>query len=492
MGCSGSKAEPTSSAAPAPGGPLAAHIASPENVHSEQASLPRFIQDLDSPSLAVKGTVFFEAAAPAPVAILSEEAAAEAERAGTAKEITHHALLDSTVAVRMGDEYIGERKAAGHPDVYVGEWKFATRKYGNGDVYEGEWMGDKREGRGTCTQADGHVYEGEWKADKTEGRGTLTGPSGIVYEGEFEADEMQGCGTLTLDNGETWSMRFVANAPVEGVRWSADWQSAWRQCDGKAVESISLEEAAQIAEALGLPVPLQAWAAYEAWDAWVEEMRIRTPALVTALAPLDRELIATLAQGDIALIRTESLLELTKLPYRQQLEAADPNAFMPPAESAALLRSGRREVGALTYGWCSGGDPDPDGAYLRSVQAALRTPACAHIKALFWDYASLFQHPPGGKRTDEQGAAFVRASHHTTGLEPAHTLASLRYVCAEGRRPRSTLAPGRSAVSMSWPTCMPACSGRVCSDTRRSHRGHNASTGACASMVWRTPVFFTW
>ena len=49
-----------------------------------------------------------------------------------------------------------------------------------------------------------------------------------------------------------------------------------------------------------------------------------------------------------------------------------------------------------------------DGAYLRGVQAALLTPACAHIKALFWDYASLFQHPPGGRRTAGQDAAFQR------------------------------------------------------------------------------------
>ena len=51
----------------------------------------------------------------------------------------------------------------------------------------------------------------------------------------------------------------------------------------------------------------------------------------------------------------------------------EPGALMPPAEAAALIRSGTREVGTLTYGWGSGADPDPDGAYLRSVQAALRT-----------------------------------------------------------------------------------------------------------------------
>ena len=92
-----------------------------------------------------------------------------------------------------------------------------------------------------------------------------------------------------------------------------------------------------------------------------------------ALAPLDATLIAALERGDIKLIRTVPLLKLTKLTYRQALEANDPSIFMPPAEAAALLRAGTRELGALTYGWCSGADPDTEGEYLRAVQAALRT-----------------------------------------------------------------------------------------------------------------------
>ena len=140
------------------------------------------------------------------------------------------------------------------------------------------------------------------------------------------------------------------------------------------------------------------------------------PTTRNALAQLDLALIAILERGDIKLIRTESVLEFTKLPYRQQLEATNPGAFMPPAEAAALIRSGMRGAGTFTYGWRFGGDPDPDGAYLRSVQAALRTPQCAHIKALFWDFASLYQHPPGGKRTADEDAAFVRISSHATLL----------------------------------------------------------------------------
>ena len=103
-----------------------------------------------------------------------------------------------------------------------------------------------------------------------------------------------------------------------------------------------------------------------------------------ALAALDATLIAALERSDIKLIRTEGLLKLNKLTYRQALEDHDISIFMPPAEAAALLRAGTREVGTLTYGWCSGPDPDPECEYLRAVQAALRDPLCSHIKALFW------------------------------------------------------------------------------------------------------------
>ena len=41
----------------------------------------------------------------------------------------------------------------------------------------------------------------------------------------------------------------------EAAGWSADRATAWRVSDGKVGERISLEEAARIAERVGLPVP---------------------------------------------------------------------------------------------------------------------------------------------------------------------------------------------------------------------------------------------
>ena len=50
--------------------------------------------------------------------------------------------------------------------------------------------------------------------------------------------------------------RFKGGAQVgEGALWSADRATAWRVSDGKPGEKISLEEAARIAERVGLPVP---------------------------------------------------------------------------------------------------------------------------------------------------------------------------------------------------------------------------------------------
>ena len=50
--------------------------------------------------------------------------------------------------------------------------------------------------------------------------------------------------------------RYEADADVgQGVRWSADRATAWELQDGEEVRSIPLDEAATIAERIGLPLP---------------------------------------------------------------------------------------------------------------------------------------------------------------------------------------------------------------------------------------------
>ncbi len=158
--------------------------------------------------------------------------------------------------------------------VYEGQWKGGkqegrgTYRFANGDVYEGEYKGGKEERRGTYRHAEGHVYEGEFK-ECIHGRGTYRYADGGVFEGEFKVNKMDGPGTLRAADGsivvgffrESASRAFIVsgcsiNAGTlvgEGVKWSADRQTAVRLLDGQDQEEISLEEARRVAAEHGLP-----------------------------------------------------------------------------------------------------------------------------------------------------------------------------------------------------------------------------------------------
>ncbi len=67
---------------------------------------------------------------------------------------------------------------------------------------------------------------------------------------------MHGKGKRTLANGNVKITRFEAGREVgQGAQWSADRAQARELQDGEEGRSISLEEAAQIAARVGLPVP---------------------------------------------------------------------------------------------------------------------------------------------------------------------------------------------------------------------------------------------
>jgi len=127
------------------------------------------------------------------------------------------------------------------------------------------------------------------------------------------------------------------------------------------------------------------------------------PKLHRALTELDEIVIQVLLCGAIRLLCVEWLLmqpDNFKMPNRQALEAleksgASPSPLLSREAAAALVRRGDRSIGALTYGWLSPGDPDPAGSRIRVLRRALMRLA---IKALFWDFGSLYQAP----RTPEQ------------------------------------------------------------------------------------------
>jgi len=141
------------------------------------------------------------------------------------------------------------------------------------------------------------------------------------------------------------------------------------------------------------------------------------PEMICVLSGLDDRLAEALRAGDIKLLRVSWLRRLRgllrqpdwrSLRRRQELEALRAESpFLSTEEAVALLRRGNRGVGALTHGWLSPGECDPDGARLDMVLAALDEHP--HIEGVFWDYASLFQNLPDRERTPDERAAFARA-----------------------------------------------------------------------------------
>ena len=117
---------------------------------------------------------------------------------------------------------------------------------------------------------------------------------------------------------------------------------------------------------------------------------------IRELSKLDIGLLDTLRSGHIRLLRREWMLELPdddRIQRRQDLEkhVGPGHPLLSPEEAVKLVQSGRRAVGVLSYGWLSPGNPDPAGMRLRALKTALRE--LDHIRAVFWDFASLPQKP---------------------------------------------------------------------------------------------------
>jgi hypothetical protein len=145
------------------------------------------------------------------------------------------------------------------------------------------------------------------------------------------------------------------------------------------------------------------------------------PEIIRVLSGLDDRLADALRAGDIKLLSVSWLRRLRRLrrqpnrrrlKRRQELEAlflasGKKSPFLSAEEAVALLRRGNRGVGALTHGWLSPGECDPDGARLDMVLGALEEHP--QIEGIFWDFASLFQNLPDRDRTPDESAAFKRA-----------------------------------------------------------------------------------
>uniref|UniRef100_A0A0G4I4Q6 Uncharacterized protein n=1 Tax=Chromera velia CCMP2878 TaxID=1169474 RepID=A0A0G4I4Q6_9ALVE len=111
------------------------------------------------------------------------------------------------------------------------------------------------------------------------------------------------------------------------------------------------------------------------------------------------------------------LKEGAKLPYRQKVSEAakdlgvDCQPFFSPAADLGHPVGAPFKLVAISYPWLSKEHPDPDSFRLRSVLEQLDKHWWAQEGSplpvfVFWDYLSLFQHPPNGRRTDDQDAKF--------------------------------------------------------------------------------------
>ena len=115
------------------------------------------------------------------------------------------------------------------------------------------------QGHGKYSFPDGDLYEGEFQKGKKHGRGKMTSADGSSYDGEYADGKKHGTGTYTYASGAVEVDRWEAGARVgQGVKWSADRAQAWEMQDGKPGRSIPLDEAAKIAERIGLPPPSEA------------------------------------------------------------------------------------------------------------------------------------------------------------------------------------------------------------------------------------------
>ena len=111
-------------------------------------------------------------------------------------------------------------------------------------------------GQGVFRGDAGDVYEGGWKDGKKHGQGTHNYRNGEVFVGRFKDGHRHGRGTYTDSCGRVDVISYdTGGCSGEGARWNKDRTKAWPLNNGAQGKEISLEEAAQIAQRVGLPVP---------------------------------------------------------------------------------------------------------------------------------------------------------------------------------------------------------------------------------------------
>ena len=104
---------------------------------------------------------------------------------------------------------------------------------------------------------------------------------------------------------------------------------------------------------------------------------------------MDERLLECIQAGDIRILRVAWLRDTPpdyRMERRQDLETLEKMMndrslapLLSPKEAVALISRGTRCVGALTYGWLTAGNPDPEGARLAVIRKALAS-HLAHLE----------------------------------------------------------------------------------------------------------------
>ena len=133
---------------------------------------------------------------------------------------------------------------------YVGQWSAGlmhgagTRRYANGDMYVGDYVDGQRCGKGRFYFANGDLYVGSFDKDALEGRGRYYFANGRRFEGYFSKGRRHGPGKTQRQDGVMEVYNYDNDRRSgDGVRWSADRQSAWRLSGNGRPQSISLVDA---------------------------------------------------------------------------------------------------------------------------------------------------------------------------------------------------------------------------------------------------------
>lgn len=168
------------------------------------------------------------ATAVAPVAKLTEPAAATSRKEGPAQ----------ATFVAGDTTYRGNFTMDPKSGVVSGT---GSVEWANGERFSGTLVDGRRHGRGRFSWVGGQWYEGDWADDRAVGQGVIQYPGGNRYEGAVVDGEPSGRGTLVFASGDRYTGDFVRGlfhgqgryAWTNGNRYDGAWNLGKKHGHGR-------------------------------------------------------------------------------------------------------------------------------------------------------------------------------------------------------------------------------------------------------------------